>query len=160
MQKCWEFWNVVCRKWDLFWSLSRLNLCDKNITELRKLFQWHIRYLKRDYHQFAGMWFRFDHPWHKALKSHRNKVSAICEVGKRICSLGYNHNEFVAIYLVAHMTIEERGGKGAAPPSTTTTTILCNKFFLDVKSKNIKFVHVSNMRDFSLFIEQDIRDKK
>lgn len=129
MQKCWEFWNVVCRKWDLFWSLSRLNLCDKNITELRKLFQWHIRYLKRDYHQFAGMWFRFDHPWHKALKSHGNKVSAICEVGKRICSLGYNHNEFVAIYLVAHMTIEERGGKGAAPPPPPPPPFCATNFF-------------------------------
>ena len=33
-------------------------------------------------------------------------------------------------------------------------------FHVKSESKNIKFLHVNNMQDFSLFIEQDISNKK
>ena len=32
--------------------------------------------------------------------------------------------------------------------------------FFDVKMENIKFLHVNNIWDFSLFVEEDISDKK
>ena len=31
--------------------------------------------------------------------------------------------------------------------------------FFHLKLENIKFIHVSNMRDLTLFIEQDVSDK-
>ena len=34
-----------------------------------------------------------------------------------------------------------------------------NFFYVKSESENIKFLHVNNMRDFSLFIEQDISNK-
>ena len=40
------------------------------------------------------------------------------------------------------------------------TTISWNKFFFPRKTENIKFTHVNNKRDLSLFIEQNISDKK
>ena len=43
-----------------------------------------------------------------------------------------------------------------APPSPPFNGA---KFFFHVKSENIKYLHVNNMWDFSLFFEQDISDK-
>ena len=52
----------------------------------------------------------------------------------------------------------ERGQGGAPPPPRP---ISCSKKnFFHVKLENIHFLHVNNMRDFSLFIEQEISDKK
>ena len=45
-----------------------------------------------------------------------------------------------------------RGGGGGAFPGAI--------HFSRVKLGNIKFLHVNNMRDHSLFIEQDLSDKK
>ena len=41
-----------------------------------------------------------------------------------------------------------------------THHFLERKFFFHVKSENMKFLHVNNMWDFSLFIEKGIGDKK
>ena len=50
--------------------------------------------------------------------------------------------------------------RGPPPPPAPTTTILWSKYFFSLlKSENIKFFHVNNMWDFSLFVEQDITDK-
>ena len=59
----------------------------------------------------------------------------------------------------------ERGRRGVNPtPTAPRKTITWNNnffsIFFHVKLKNIKFLQVSNMWDFSLFIEQDISDKK
>ena len=35
-----------------------------------------------------------------------------------------------------------------------------NNFFFYVKSEDVKFLQVNNIWDFSLFIEQDMSDKK
>ena len=55
----------------------------------------------------------------------------------------------------------EKGGPGGrqSPPSPPPPPhFLELNFFSHVKSE--KFLHVNNMWDFSLFIEQDISDKK
>ena len=46
--------------------------------------------------------------------------------------------------------------RGASPP----TIILEQKLPFHLKLENIKFLDVKNIWDLSLFIEQDIRDKK
>ena len=48
--------------------------------------------------------------------------------------------------------LRETGGQPAPFPGA--------KFFSHVKSEHIKFLHVKNIWDLSLFIEQDISDKK
>ena len=54
----------------------------------------------------------------------------------------------------------ERGAGGDASP--TPATISWNEiFFPTLKHKIfVKFLHVNKIRDFCLFIEQDISDKK
>ena len=60
----------------------------------------------------------------------------------------------------------ERGGEGAGgdasppPPPPPPRHFVEQKFSFHAKSENIKLLHVNNMWDFSLFIEQDISDKK
>ena len=55
----------------------------------------------------------------------------------------------------------ERGGQGGTPPPPPPPHhIQDQKIFFHVKLGNIKFLHVSNMWDYSLFIEQDLSDKK
>ena len=49
------------------------------------------------------------------------------------------------------------GGAGGGSPPTISWSKNC---FSHVKLENLKFLHVNNMLDFSLFIEQDISDKK
>ena len=49
----------------------------------------------------------------------------------------------------------ERGAALPPPP-----TISWSKIFFHVKLKNIKFLHLKNIWDLSVFIEQDISDKK
>ena len=49
------------------------------------------------------------------------------------------------------------GGKGGLQPPHHFLEQTC---FLYVTSENIKFLHVNNMWDFSLFIEKDTSDKK
>ena len=46
------------------------------------------------------------------------------------------------------------GTGGASRP-----TLSWSKIFFHLNSENIKFVHVKNMWDFSLFIEQGLSDK-
>ena len=52
---------------------------------------------------------------------------------------------------------EMGGGAGGGSPPTISWSKNC---FSHVKLENLKFLHVNNMLDFSLFIEQDISDKK
>ena len=53
--------------------------------------------------------------------------------------------------------VDKGGDKGSAPsPPPFLGTI----FFFHVKSENAKLLHVNNMWDFSLCIEQEISDKK
>ena len=57
-------------------------------------------------------------------------------------------------------TVEKGGAMGMpASPPIPPPFPGANMFFL-VKSEKIKPLHVSNMWDFSLLIEQDISDKK
>ena len=53
----------------------------------------------------------------------------------------------------------EGGGRPRQHP-LPTHHFLEQKNVFHVKSENIRFLDVNNMRDFSLFIEQDISDKK
>ena len=56
---------------------------------------------------------------------------------------------------------EGRGGGGRQRQHPLATHhFLEQKNVFHVKSENIRFLDVNNMRDFSLFIEQDISDKK
>ena len=56
---------------------------------------------------------------------------------------------------------ERRGGRKRQPhPHPTTTISWSKKLFLHVKLENINFVHANNIWGFSLFIEQDLSDKK
>ena len=59
---------------------------------------------------------------------------------------------------------ERRGGAGGAPaPPPFPTMSWSKKKFFHVKLENkifVKLLHVNNMWDFSLFIEQDVGDKK
>ena len=48
------------------------------------------------------------------------------------------------------------GGSRGQPPTISWSKI----FFFHVKSENIKFLHVKNIWDLSLFIEEDISYKK
>ena len=52
------------------------------------------------------------------------------------------------------------GAEGHPPPPSLPASFPAAKFFFHVKSENIKFLDVKNIRDLSLFIEQDISDKK
>ena len=54
----------------------------------------------------------------------------------------------------------ERRGRGAPTPPPPPPFSGAKMFFSHVKSKNLKFLPVNNIRDFSLFIEQGISDKK
>ena len=54
----------------------------------------------------------------------------------------------------------ERGGRGGNSPPPCPTISWSKNVFSHVKSENLKFLHVNNIRDFSLFIEQNISDKK
>ena len=51
----------------------------------------------------------------------------------------------------------QKGGKGAP---ALPHHFLKQKLFSHVKLEDIKFLHVNNTWDFSLFIEQGISDKK
>ena len=53
----------------------------------------------------------------------------------------------------------ERGTGGASPPPSISISRE-QKIFFHVKLGNIKFLHMNNMWDHSLFIEQDVSDKK
>ena len=53
---------------------------------------------------------------------------------------------------------ETEGGRGERSPDSPT--IFWSKIFFHVNLENIKFLHVNKMWDFSLFIEQNISDKK
>ena len=50
----------------------------------------------------------------------------------------------------------ERGSGGGQPPYH----FLLQNIFFHLKSENINVLNVKNMWDFSLFIEQDVSDKK
>ena len=52
------------------------------------------------------------------------------------------------------------GGQGGVAGGTPSQCFLEQNFFSHVKSENIAFLHVNNVSDFSLFVEQDISDKK
>ena len=54
-------------------------------------------------------------------------------------------------------TVEKRGWAGGRQAPHHFVEQKC---FFHTKSENIKFLHVSYMWDFSLFIEQDVSDKK
>ena len=55
----------------------------------------------------------------------------------------------------------DRASTLASPsPLTTIHHFLKQKIFFHVKSENIIFLHVNNVWDFSLFIEQNIDDKR
>ena len=45
-------------------------------------------------------------------------------------------------------------------PASSPRDFQKHKFFFHVKLGNIKFLHVNNMGNYSLFIEQDLSDKK
>ena len=49
----------------------------------------------------------------------------------------------------------EKGGQGQKFQSKSRV-----KYFFRVKLENIKDLHMNNMCNFSLFIEQDVSDKK
>ena len=53
-----------------------------------------------------------------------------------------------------------RRGRQPPPPPPPPRHFVEQKFSFHAKSENIKLLHVNNMWDFSLFIEQDISDKK
>ena len=63
----------------------------------------------------------------------------------------------IMYYLMAVGKVEPWGGVPATAPPPT---ISWSKFFFQVKSENIQFFHVKNILDLSLFIEQEISDKK
>ena len=46
---------------------------------------------------------------------------------------------------------------GSSFPKRQPTISRSKNIFFKVKSEKIKFLHVNNMRDFSLFIAQDIK---
>ena len=54
----------------------------------------------------------------------------------------------------------ENGGQGGYHTPPPPHHFQDQKIFFHVKLGNIKFLHVSNMWDYSLFIEQDLSDKK
>ena len=56
--------------------------------------------------------------------------------------------------------IQGRREKGGQEGRQSPHHFLVQKSFSHVKSENLKFLHVNKMWDFSLFIEQDISDKK
>ena len=53
-----------------------------------------------------------------------------------------------------------RRGDASSPHPPHHYHFLKQKIFFRVKLENIKFLHESNMWNFSFFIEQDISDKK
>ena len=63
------------------------------------------------------------------------------------------------IAIVMAVEKEEAGGHQPPPPPPPPFSG-AKMFFSHVKSKNLKFLPVNNIRDFSLFIEQGISDKK
>ena len=56
--------------------------------------------------------------------------------------------------------VEKEGAGGGNSPPPCPTISWSKNVFSHVKSENLKFLHVNNIRDFSLFIEQNISDKK
>ena len=67
-------------------------------------------------------------------------------------------------FMIVHFynrAVEKRGGgRGGVAEGTPSQCFLEQNFFSHVKSENIAFSHVNNVSDFSLFVEQDISDKK
>ena len=58
------------------------------------------------------------------------------------------------------MAVEKEEAGGHQPPPPPPPFSGAKMFFSHVKSKNLKVLPVNNIRDFSLFIEQGISDKK
>ena len=70
-------------------------------------------------------------------------------------------SQLIVYELCFYRAVEKKGqGGGGAAPIPPPHQFQEQKFFLHVKTENTKFLHVNNICDFSLFIKQDINDKK
>ena len=86
-------------------------------------------------------------------------VSECCKTQKKCDKAIDTYSSAIKFVAESFMTLEmcdKAGGRGGTIPPN----ISWSKAFFYVKSENIKFLHMKNMWGFSLFIEEDISDKK